>query len=163
MIENQSTNIAVSNETSMNANNETVSIPTKATYKLENITYEYISEINGLKENIILTKKPTSNIFEFKLSLTDNLIAEKSKITESILIKDRNSNELKAILDSANMNDATDNAYSENITYSLKKSNDNEYTLKMVLDKNYLNSKKRVYPIIIDPSVSWNGGRNSLN
>lgn len=163
MIENQSTNIAVSNETSMNANNETVSIPTKATYKLENITYEYISEINGLKENIILTKKPTSNIFEFKLSLTDNLIAEKSKITESILIKDRNSNELKAILDSANMNDATDNAYSENITYSLKKSNDNEYTLKMVLDKNYLNSKKRVYPIIIDPSVSWNGDSNIID
>ena len=63
------------------------------------------------------------------------------------------------------MNDATNKAYSENITYNIKPKEYSEdvYILTMTVDKDYLNSKDRKYPIKIDPTITWTGDSNIID
>ena len=62
------------------------------------------------------------------------------------------------------MNDKTDNAYCDDITYDIKKSDEqNKYILTMTLSEDYLNAKDRVYPVTVDPTITWTGESNFID
>lgn len=56
------------------------------------------------------------------------------------------------------MNDASGENYSEAITYEIEKTDEgsNSYVLTMCVDQAYLSSVDTQYPVVIDPSYTWN-------
>lgn len=87
------------------------------------------------------------------------------------------------------MNDATLKSYSEEITYDIEpknsvqqerrqtedqeqeiqtadeqgqmeEDNDDTYILTMTVDEEYLNSQDTIYPVTIDPTITWRGSSN---
>lgn len=115
---------------------------------------EYISSDKGIKENIILNIKPQSNVWKFNIDL-GKLTPELDKNTGIIYLYD-GKNKVGQI-DKPFMNDATGEAYSEDITYEIKNKRGSVYELTMTVDKEYLESADRKYPITIDPTLSWSG------
>ncbi|MDR1018538.1 MAG: DNRLRE domain-containing protein [Lachnospiraceae bacterium] len=137
---------------------ETKEMPIKATYGSgqDKILYEYISLNKGIKENIILKEKPKSNIFEFKISLKE-LVPEITEVG-TILLKDKTNSKVIAVIDKPFMNDASKDAYSEDINTEITPTEKvGDYKIKLTLSKKYLNSKERKYPVVVDPSNTWQG------
>lgn len=128
-----------------------------ATYKSldNNIAFQYISQPNGLKENIILNEKPESNVFSYEYQL-DGLTPVLSEETNEIIFYNGD-DEAVGEIGAPNMNDATGKAYSEDIKYQIDKceENENTYIISMIIEEGYFESKEREYPIEIDPTVSW--------
>ena len=87
------------------------------------------------------------------------LKAKKNSTNEGITIYDEKTEEIVASIAPPWMNDASGNAYSEEITYTLNPDEDvaGSYTMKMVVDEDYLNDIEREYPITIDPTTTWTG------
>ena len=129
---------------------------TIAVYESEDDTYsyEYTSLNQGIKESIVLNEKPESNIFQYQLEL-DGLTAALNEEENTILLNDED--ETVAVIDRPFMNDATEEAYSEDLTYSLEEQEDGSYLVTLTVSKKYLNSVERIYPVTIDPTVTWKG------
>ncbi|WP_343346252.1 DNRLRE domain-containing protein [Terrisporobacter petrolearius] len=165
-IMDESKKVKLGKEKTTNIYDEEVNIPIKASYEFNELDseIEYISYDNGIKENIILNKVPESNKFEFEIYAKD-LEAKKCELEESIVFYDKNTKEVVASIDAPFMNDATNKAYSEDITYNIKPKEDSKdlYILTMTVDEDYLNSKDRQYPVKIDPSVTWTGDSNIID
>ena len=128
--------------------------------------YEYTSLNQGIKESIILNKKPESNIFQFCLELK-GLYAELNEEENTILLKEKSksgiTDEVIAVVDRPFMNDASGEAYSEELTYSLEETEDGYYLITLTVSKKYLNSAERIYPITIDPTMTWKGSETFLD
>lgn len=125
----------------------------------------YTSGEHGVKEEITLGEPlgddKDSNVIEYVLNI-GNLKAKKNPESEAITIYDEDKEELVAGISKSWMNDATGNAYSEEIKYELEedKSVKGRYIFRMILDSEYLNSKDRKYPVTIDPDLTWLGSSN---
>ena len=117
--------------------------------------YEYISSEQGVKENIILDEVPTSNVFSFSLEL-NGATAKKDTSVEGISFYNEDEDIVGGI-QIPFMNDATGKAYSEDITYNLTDLGEGKYTVDMTVSEEYLKDKHRVYPVTIDPTVTWTG------
>ena len=124
--------------------------------KSGNIEYQYVSLENGIKENIILNEKPESNLISYEIT-TPNATPRVDEETGEIYIYDNDSNSIIAMMESPYMDDATGEAYCDDITYQIVKNEENEdtYFINMVVSKEYLEDDSRVYPVTIDPTVSW--------
>ena len=87
IIENETSKVNVENEKTLNIYDDEVSLPIKANYEdiNSNMVYEYISQDNGIKENLVLNENPKSNIFEYEITVDDTLIPKKCEIEESIV------------------------------------------------------------------------------
>lgn len=162
----ESKEIKLEKEKTINIYDEEVNIPIKASYELNELEakIEYISYDNGVKENIILNKIPESNKFEFEIYAKD-LKAKKCELEESIVFYDKDTDKVIASIDVPFMNDASEKAYSEDITYDIKPKVDSKdvYILTMTVDEDYLNSKDRQYPVKIDPTITWTGDSNIID
>ena len=93
-----------------------------------------------------------SNVFQYEITVDNNLIPKKCEIEESIIFcKNDNKENVIASIDMPFMNDKTGKAYSDDITYDIEKSkyDDNKYILTMTLSQDYLNDKDRVYPCLL--------------
>jgi len=79
IIENETSKVNIENEKTLNVYDDEVSLPIKANYQdsNSNTIYEYTSQDNGIKENLVLNEKPKSNIFKYEITLNDNLIPKK--------------------------------------------------------------------------------------
>ena len=130
--------------------------------KDETYSYEYTSLNQGIKESIILNEKPASNIFTFSLELT-GMYAELNEEENTILLKEEQEEEILAVIDRPFMNDATGEAYSEDLIYSLEEQADGTYLVTLTVSKKYLNSTERVYPVTIDPTATWKGEEEFLD
>lgn len=165
-IMDESNKVKLEKEKTINIYDEEVNIPIKASYEFDepDREIEYISYDNGIKENIILNKIPESNEFEFEIYAKD-LEVKKCELEESIIFYDKDTKEVVASIDAPFMNDATNKAYSEDITYNIKSKEDSKdvYILTMTVDEGYLNSKDRQYPIKIDPTITWTGDSNIID
>ncbi|WP_343337956.1 hypothetical protein TPELB_33430 [Terrisporobacter petrolearius] len=165
-IMDESKKVKLGKEKTTNIYDEEVNIPIKASYEFNELDseIEYISYDNGIKENIILNKVPESNKFEFEI-YAKYLEAKKCEIEESIVFYDKDTKEVVASIDAPFMNDATNKAYSEDITYDIKLKEDSKdiYILTMTVDEDYLNSKDRQYPVKIDPTITWTGDSNIID
>lgn len=118
------------------------------------ISYQYTSLKNGVKEEIILHEKPETNIFEFKLNLP-GMKMEMFEGSKEIRISDKKTKKLVACISEPNIQDADGKITYDEVHYEIEKDKSGEYILKVVADKDYLNSEKTKYPVTIDPTVWW--------
>ena len=164
--EKETKKVKVEDENVLNIYDEEVKLPVKAIYeaKDEKSSLEYISKENGIKENIILIKVPDSNVFEYEIKLEGSK-PKKCELEESIVFIDDKTNEVIGSIDVPFMNDASNKAYSEEITYDInpKSGEKDTYILTMTVDEGYLKSNERQYPVTIDPSVTWSGDSNIID
>ena len=118
------------------------------------ISYQYTSLKNGVKEEIILSEKPETNIFEFKLNLP-GMKMETFEDSKEIRIVDKKTKKLVACINEPNLQDANGRLTYDEVHYEIEEGKDGEYILKIVVDKDYLNSENTKYPVTIDPTVWW--------
>ncbi|MGN1334569.1 MAG: DNRLRE domain-containing protein, partial [Anaerovoracaceae bacterium] len=117
---------------------------------------EYISLNEGIKENIVLNEIPKKNEFTFKLKIK-GMSFRMNDDNNGITFYDKNTGEIAARIEAPFMNDASGEAYSEDITYSMsRQGNSDNYTLTVAVSEEYLKSQERVYPVTIDPTATWN-------
>lgn len=129
----------------------------------KNTDIEIISSESGLKENIILKKKPDNNIFYYKINTVDchpelekvKLEGKDTEYTQVNLVDDK-SNETVGIIPRPYMFDSSeDRNYSDECYYTLRKNIKGTYILGVCVSNEYLNSEDTIYPVNIDPSLSW--------
>lgn len=127
-------------------------------YKKENIVYEFVSENNGLKENVIFESKPEKYdvSYEFKIP---NLYLEYSKDTNQIYVKSNTNNKIVAYISSPFLNDNTSINFNYDITTNVEQ-RDEKWIITYELPKEYFVNKKTEYPVVLDPSVWWDSNSN---
>ena len=125
----------------------------------DNITYKYYTLKTGIKEEIILEEKPETNIIQFEYKFK-NIIPEQ-RDDGIVLFLDEETKEIVGAIDPLFMYDSFDGEhsvenghYSEDIQLSIEqdKNNKNRYIFTITLDKEFLENKDTVYPVIIDPT-----------
>lgn len=122
------------------------------------ISYQYTSLTNGVKEEIILKERPEDNYFTFQLKFPGMEIQTLDDSKE-IRIIDKRTKKLVAYISAPNMKDADGELTYNHIHYKTEKGKQGEITLKVVVDKEYLDAKDTKYPVTIDPTVWWVGDR----
>ncbi len=87
------------------------------------------------------------------------MTARKNPTNEGITFYDLSGEDIKGAVEAPWMNDASGKAYSEDITYDIEKleGKNSRYLLTMTVDKDYLESEDRQYPVTIDPTTTWKG------
>ncbi|MGN1166607.1 MAG: DNRLRE domain-containing protein [Lachnospiraceae bacterium] len=135
-------------------------VPLKAVYKSKDATksYEYTSTSAGVKEEIVLAECPEGNTFSYDLKL-DGLFARKNQLDEGITLYDNKTEEIVGNITPPNMNDATNKAYSEDLTCEVSADEKTEglYHVTVTADMEYLKDESRQYPVTIDPTATWSG------
>ena len=151
---------AVSNEETTDLYDETTETPTKITYstKDKNMQVEYVSQDTGMKENIVLNEKPDSNVFLYDLNLK-GIVPRMNPLDGGITFYDKETGDIVGSIEAPFMNDATNNAYSQDLHYTLgqKEGEEDSYVLALTVSEDYLSSSDRAYPVTIDPTFTWNG------
>lgn len=118
------------------------------------IEYRYTSNTYGVKEEIVLKEKPTTNIltFEFNLSGMKLQTREDSK---SINIIDAKTDEIVAYIEEPNIKNKNGVITYDEVSYKIEEQKEGTYDVQIIIDKNYLESETTEYPVIIDPTVCW--------
>lgn len=135
-------------------------ISTGVNYKniFKNIDLNYTVDSNIVKENIIINDKADSAEFEFSIN-TKNLIAKQNE--NGIKFYDINNQEKEVFsIEKPYMYDKKGDD-SRNIKLEFKEVEDG-YKLKIVADKEWINSKDRTYPVVIDPIVNTSQVRTDI-
>ena len=131
----------------------------KAIYESNNqkYRYEYTSLNEGLKETIVLEENPEDNVFLFKINV-EGLKAELNEEENTVILMDKENDEVKAVIEKPFMNDDSGEAYSEDLIYKLEDgSEENSYILTLTVSREYLDDEERIYPVTIDPTATWQG------
>ena len=123
---------------------------------LNNIDIEYNILPTKVKENIILKDK-TALQNEIVFYMRTNLQFELNEDGSISALKD---NKTIFKLVTPYMYDAENNL-NRNVNYSFEKVSGG-YNLKLILDYNWLNSNERVFPIVIDPTITNQTQNNSV-
>ena len=121
---------------------------------LRDTDLEYIVSGVNIKENIIVKEKKNSYTYTFTIKL-NNLSA---KLTDegNVLLFDLSSQETVYFIPAPVVYDANHNyAESNDAYFTLSESGKNTYSLTVTADSDWMNSDERVFPITIDPTVSY--------
>ena len=121
----------------------------------KDIKLEYIPLDNGIKENIILNKKTSTNKFSYEL-ICSGMVPSIPEVG-GVLFNDKETGKEKGAILVPYMTDSSENgAYSEDLHYSLEEidKNKDKYKLTLTVSKEYLNDENRKYPVIIDPTYT---------
>ena len=117
------------------------------------IDLEYGITDNGVKENIILHKRPKNTVFRFDLQLAGlKAILSDDKKSVNLFALDAESSEPLFVIPPANMTDA-DGVYSEAAHYALTET-ENSLILELIADPDWLLAEDRLYPVTVDPQVT---------
>ncbi|MCL2881840.1 MAG: DNRLRE domain-containing protein [Coriobacteriia bacterium] len=148
-------------ESYTDAYNNTEQVPLKARYDLNDSAHlEYTSSDIGVKEEIVLDDVPDANTFVYNLNLKGT-IPQLSEDGRSVMLLDsRDTTNVVAVIPAASMKDSSkDGASSDALYFTLaQKENDpDSYLLTLVVDNDYLQSPDRIYPVIVDPTLTWQG------
>ncbi len=126
------------------------------------ITYEYMPLANGIKENIILSEYKGINTFRFIIEM-GSLVPETMAVRgDGIrLIDPSNPDKQEAmIISPVDAVDAVGRYSLDHAMYFTKTDVPGRYILTVIVDRDFLESKDTVYPVIIDPTISPNGTTN---
>lgn len=146
-------------ETTTDAYEQEIEKPLTAVYDAgDDMDIEYQSMEDGVKERIVLEEEPDTGVFQYEIQ-TDGLEVRKNATNEGLTFYESDTDRIVAFMESPNMNDASGNAYSEDITCDLeeKEGENGTYILTMRVNQNYLSDSKRTYPVTIDPTMTWKG------
>lgn len=139
---------------------ETSMQPLKAVYEEEGLPYtlEYVSCDMGVKESIILEEAPQTESFTWEFRL-EGLDICKNPTDEGFTFYDKETGDMAGGIEAPYMNDATGEAYSDAFTCELqpREGETDTWLLTIYPDMEYLQDEARVYPVVIDPTVTWTG------
>ena len=114
---------------------------------------EYVLEANDIKENIIV-RGPTNNCtYVFTVRLT-NLYPELQS-DGKILLLNTTTDEPVYVIPAPYMYDANGNI-SYAVQYTLTEAGENQYTIAVIADSNWISSDERAFPVVIDPTIEDN-------
>lgn len=117
------------------------------------IDLEYGITDTGVKENIILHKRPKNTVFRFDLQLAGlKAILSDDKKSVNLFALDTESSEPEFVIPPANMTDAG-GAYSEAAHYALTET-ENGFILELIAEPEWLLAEERLYPVTVDPQVT---------
>jgi RHS repeat-associated protein len=130
-------------------------------YRIErkNITYNYESLNNGVKESIIFDKVPEENKYSFSYTL-DGMYMKIEKKLNAVGLYDKKTKKQVGVLQTPYLLDSTKSNYSYNIATKVS-NNKNEWTVTYTLPEEYLKNDKVTYPVTLDPTVTWITGYDS--
>lgn len=119
----------------------------------DNTDIQYDVQPNGVKESIVLNKKPNKHTKYTYTVEADGLEAE-LKEDNSIDFYYTTENEKTVVftMPTPYMFDSN-NVYSYDIEVELEKNKNGEYELTYTPDYNWLKDKERVYPVTVDPTI----------
>ena len=123
-----------------------------------NSDMEYRVEIDRIKENIIINSRAESYEYNFDLQL-ENISIDVSEDGKSLQLIKKDSGGVEFYIPSPYMYDAS-GAESDAVYYEVEQKSDNEITIKVVADKEWINNDSRVFPVTIDPQIvtaDWSG------
>lgn len=115
---------------------------------------QIVYEIRGkkLKESLVFSAPPTKNTFSFRFHY-ENLYPSLSENGEVLFYKDSNKQTDPVFIIAAPYMYDSGEGYSSNIAVELTPTSDGcVYTITP--DANWLNDPERVYPVVLDPTVS---------
>ena len=119
------------------------------------ITYTPIS--TGVKEEIIIEEYNGNNIYEFTVELKD---LEPLYLTgNSIPLIDKSTGEEVAAISQIDMRDSSQGeAFNTSLfnEIELTQVDGDIYNLKIILDEEFLTNETTVYPVIVDPTLTFN-------
>ncbi len=128
---------------------------------LQKTDLEYVVESNDIKENIIVKDICESYSYSFTIKL-NNLKAKKNS-DGSIYIYDPETDENVYVIPKGYMYDSV-GKYSDEVSYSLTDCGNNKYIMTVTADSEWINDDARVFPIVIDPTVSEiSGSSNTID
>ncbi|MEK4671145.1 DNRLRE domain-containing protein [Niallia sp. FSL R7-0271] len=147
-------------EYSLQQNGDTITEDNKVIYKnlLPGIDLRHVSLNNEVKEDWIITDYKGINQFNYVVN-TDLV----PKLNDDGSIDFFESQDLKKkvfvlptpMMEDSNINKGLGNGTkSTNLHYELESISNNEYSIKLIVDKAWLEAEDRVYPVYVDPSVS---------
>ena len=116
----------------------------------ENVDLQYILTSGFLKENIILKEKDV--ITEFYINYKTPNLTAKLYDEKTIALCDSDDNAI-FVINAPFMQDAEGHS-SDGITLSIAEIKNGQFTLKMTLDEEWLNSEGVVYPVSVDPIMT---------
>lgn len=119
------------------------------------ITYTPIS--TGVKEEIIIEEYNGNNIYEFIIELKD--LKPLYLCGDSIPLINKSIGEEVAAISQIDMRDSSQGeAFNTSLfnKIELTQIDGDIYNLKIILDENFLNSETTVYPVIVDPTITFN-------
>ena len=123
----------------------------------EGADYEYTVNGNGIKENIIIKEKRDVYRYSFILE-TDNLEYEHLEKDRTVIFRSIDSGKEIFRIPTPFMTDAK-GVNSTAVEYEVRKISDGKLSFAVMADSEWINSKSRAFPVIIDPQVivSQNG------
>lgn len=120
-----------------------------------NVDLEYVLYSNDVKENIIVNGKCADYIYTFRIKL-NNLAAELDD-SGIVYFRDLLTSDAKYLIPLPYMYDADGNV-SYDVVYQLKEVDADTYELIVMADSVWINSTERVFPVVIDPTISSTTG-----
>lgn len=133
----------------------------------QDIDINYKSTATGIKDEIILNKNTGQNFFSFQLDLTGVYFKQLS--TGAFVFYNSKTNEPTYYMPQSFMNDAVRSQEEPEgaLSYDVKTEilpQGQGFEVRLTADKNWLDDPKRIYPVIIDPSiqVGLNYGEDSF-
>lgn len=120
-----------------------------------NVDLEYVLYSNDVKEDIIVNGKCTDYTYTFRIKL-NNLAAELDN-SGMVYFRDLLTNEVKYLIPLPYMYDADGNV-SYDVVYQLKEIDADTYELIVIADSKWIDSEERVFPVVIDPTISSTTG-----
>lgn len=118
------------------------------------ITYTPVS--TGVKEEIIIEEYNGNNIYEFTVELKD--LEPLYLSGDSIPLIDKSTGEEVAAISQIDMRDSSEGeAFNTSLfnKIELSKIDGDIYNLKIILDKEFLTAETTVYPVIVDPTITF--------
>ncbi len=122
----------------------------------QDIDVNYKSTSTGVKDEIILNKNTSQNVFSFQLDLSGVYFKQLS--TGAFVFYNSKTNEPTYYMPQSFMNDAVRSQDEPEgaLSYDVKTEilpRGQGFEVRLTADKDWLNDPKRIYPVVIDPSV----------
>ncbi len=116
-----------------------------------NTDIEYVLDGNDIKENIIVKSAADYYVYSFQFTLS-GLYAVLNE-DGTVYFCDNNTDEEKYIVPAPYMYDADGNI-SNDVYYTLSSKGNGAYTLTVTAEPKWINASDRVFPVVIDPTVT---------
>ena len=115
----------------------------------DGVDLQYIVNPGEIKENIILKNKDAENSFSVNYNIGE-LTAEKIDSKTINLVSGEN---IFYTISAPYMYDSS-GAISEEVTLTVDKNKNGKLRVNLTVDENWLQSDERVYPVIVDPTIT---------
>ena len=122
------------------------------------VDLEYVLTPTALKENIVINRPRSDYRFTFTLSLGEMKPELNKDGSVSVFLN----GELTYFIPAPFMFDAS-GAISQDVHYTLTEYGHGNYILTVDPDKTWINSKERLFPVTIDPNVTWKSGQGGVS